>query len=69
MSVPQSSDERQKRIKAGFVLRGTSLHAWCRANGIHHQNAHKALTGQWVGPKASALVERLLAASGATEEC
>ena len=57
-------EDRLRRIKAGFILRGTTLSAWCRENGVHHQNAHKALSGQWVGPKASMLVERLLAAAG-----
>lgn len=52
-------------VRAGFTALGTSLHAWCKANGIAPQNAHKALTGDWTGPKASALIKRMKDASGA----
>lgn len=51
------------QVRAGFVAQGTSLHAWCKQNGIDTQNARKALTGQWTGPKASLLCARLVAAS------
>lgn len=59
--------ERQRRIRAGFVVQGTSLTAWCKERGVRHQNARKALDGVWTGPKAAALVEEILQAAGADE--
>lgn len=51
-------------ILAGFVLQGSSLRAWCIANDVQPQNAHKALSGTWRGPKATELVHRIRTASG-----
>lgn len=53
-------------IRAGFVAKGTSLHAWCKANGEDTSNARRAISGTWRGPKATALLKRLLAASQGT---
>ena len=67
MSKANMSDkhvERQRRIRAGFAIQGTSLNARCKARGVKHQNAHKALSGDWVGPKASALVAEIVQAAG-----
>jgi lambda repressor-like predicted transcriptional regulator len=55
------------RVWAGLVARGTTLTAWCKANGVAHQNASKALSGAWTGPKAEALVQRLMIAAGVKE--
>lgn len=43
-------------VRAGFVAQGTSLHEWWRINGLDTSNVRKALAGQWVGPKASAII-------------
>ncbi len=59
--------ERHMRVRAAFVARGSSLHAWCKGAGVKPANAYKAMTGQWTGPKARELVERILAASGVQE--
>ncbi len=56
-----------RRILAGYIARGTSLSAWCRENGVKAQNAHKALRGQWTGPKAQALVSEILKFAGVDE--
>lgn len=56
-------DHTLAHVRAGFVAQGTSLHGWCKRHGIDSQNARKALSGQWKGPKASALVERVTEAS------
>lgn len=52
------------RVKAAFILRGTTLRAWCRSEGISTAYASRALAGKQLGPKAAALRERLLTASG-----
>lgn len=66
--ISEPTKKRQNLIKAGFVMQGTSLHAWCIANGVKPQNANKALKGQWKGPKATLLVQRIIEASGVSDE-
>ncbi|WP_372521359.1 hypothetical protein [Pararhodobacter marinus] len=61
------SDHRLAQVRAGFVGRGTSFHAWCKNNGVDTANARKALAGRWIGPKATELVEKLQHAAGVTE--
>jgi hypothetical protein len=51
------------QVRAGFVLRGTSLRAWCRANDIDPGYAHKVLAGKTQGPKALKLRAKLFEAS------
>ena len=55
-------------VRAGFTAQGISLRAWCIDAGVKPQNAHKALIGDWNGPKAQALVKRILIASRATRK-
>ena len=50
---------RYLEVRLAFLSRGTSLHAWCVANGVAMQNARAALLGLWRGPKASALITRI----------
>lgn len=50
-------------IRAGFVSQGTSLTAWCRANGFHRPNVIKAIIGEWSGPKADEVRREVLRAS------
>jgi hypothetical protein len=61
--------ERHRLARAGFVERGTTLNAWCRENGVTRQNADKALLGQWTGPRATALVDRIAMAAGKGLRC
>ncbi|CAM4039704.1 hypothetical protein VIVU109783_19655 [Vibrio vulnificus] len=56
------------RVKAGFLLQGTSLNRWCVENGIHRQNAAQALKGLWKGEKSNLLKEKIISASGITSE-
>lgn len=56
-----SNPDSMKAIRAGLMLKGLSLSAWSVANGVKRQNLCKALSGEWQGPKAKALVEKLLA--------
>ena len=54
-----------RNVRAGFIARGTSLHAWCRENQICRPSADKALKGVWTGPGARKLIARLVTAAGA----
>lgn len=65
--LDNNTDERNRQVKAHFVLQGSSLHAWCLANGVAPQNASKALSGKWRGPKATALIQKILEAAGVKE--
>jgi hypothetical protein len=64
VNVSHINRERPSLAKAGFVERGTPLNAWCRQNGVIRQNADRALLGQWTGPRATALVDRIAMAAG-----
>lgn len=58
-----SQPDFHARVKAGFVLCGTSLNAWCRENGVSPSYAHAVLTDATNGPAAQALRQRLFNAS------
>jgi lambda repressor-like predicted transcriptional regulator len=60
--------DRYLKIRVAFLERGTSLHAWCKKEGVAMQNARAALLGIWSGPKARALVARIVEASGVRPE-
>lgn len=49
-----------KAVRASLVLRGSSLSQWARKNGVKRQNVTKALLGEWQGPKAKALVRKII---------
>jgi hypothetical protein len=51
-------------VRSGFITKGTSLAAWCRANGVHRQSAERALLFRSDGPKAQALRSRIAEAAG-----
>lgn len=57
------SNELLKAVRAGFIMQGSSLHAWASSCGVRHQNLRKALVGEWSGPKAAALVAAATAAA------
>lgn len=63
-STPTELTERYNAVRGAFTAQGSSLHQWCKSHGVNHQNARKALIGQWQGPKASVLLEQILKASG-----
>ncbi len=72
MSLSNTPEKASKalyvRVRAAFVEEGTTLNGWCRENGVHIQNAREAFFGTWRGPKAEALVARILEAAGVTAE-
>lgn len=51
------------QVRAGFVLQGTSLQAWCREQGLLRQNVRKCLLGEWNGPKAKQLRKKIIEAA------
>ena len=51
-------------LVGAFRASGTNMHAWCRANGIPHEHARMVAVGAWSGPKANALLTRLVNAAG-----
>lgn len=51
------------RVRAGFLLQGTSLTEWCRTNGTHISNARGALLGTWNGPKGKAMRNKIIKAA------
>lgn len=52
------------KVRGGLISKGSSLSAWCDANGVKAQNARIALLGGWTGPKAKLLVRRIVKAAG-----
>jgi len=46
------SDELYKAVRTALVANGTSLNAWCKANGLNRQTVTYALRGQRNGKKA-----------------
>lgn len=57
------------RVKAGFIMRGTSFTGWCTSQGLPHANVRSAILGTWKGPKGKAVAALAIAASGASELC
>lgn len=55
------SEQVLKEVRAKLVLQGKSLSLFCREHRLVRQNVTAALTGQWVGPKASDLAVKVLA--------
>ncbi len=43
--------QQWQEIRIAFISQGTSLHAFCKENGIHRPNAKKAFSGYWNGKK------------------
>lgn len=52
------------RVRAAFIMQGTTFGAWCREKGIHQTNAKSALIGVWNGPKGREVRRQLLIDSG-----
>ncbi|EAQ65839.1 hypothetical protein MED121_01470 [Marinomonas sp. MED121] len=61
-------NELYNKVKAGFILQGSSLARWCLDNDVARQNAAQALKGIWAGPKSSELKQRILDSAGLTME-
>lgn len=53
------------RVRAGFILRGTTLTDWCRANDLDPGWASNILKGNARGPRALRLRRQMMSDSGA----
>ncbi len=62
------ASDRYLKVRIAFMSKGSSLHAWCRGAGVPMPNARAALLGEWNGPKARALVERIVREAGGVPE-
>ncbi|EGQ7958165.1 hypothetical protein LFR94_004489 [Vibrio vulnificus] len=56
--------ELYNKVKAGFIIKGTTLGAWCRQSGVKQQNVMSCLIGSWDGPKAKMLRAKVIQESG-----
>lgn len=55
------------QVRAGLIMRETTLAEWCRERGMNPTNARAALVGSWDGPKGKALRADLIDAARITE--
>ncbi len=62
-ATPPAGEKLYARVRANFILNGSSLNRWCKANGVAIQNGRAVLLGHWDGPKAKALRARISRAS------
>lgn len=55
-----ASPEVDRAVRAAFIAKGTTLNAWCRANGYTRQTVDKALKGQRRSKRSLEIVTLLL---------
>lgn len=48
------------KVRAAFIVQGTTLSAWCRGHNIKQTHAKSSLYGSWNGPKGSELRKQLI---------
>ncbi len=60
----KDDDQLLRAVRAGFVLQGTSLNAWCKAHGIVRRTAEQSLNGENISNNAIALAARIRLAAG-----
>lgn len=60
------SPQLLRRVRGGFVMKGTTLAAWARSNGHSWSYARKCLVGERSGPSAERLISQALRDSGVT---
>lgn len=53
-------------VRGAFIMNGTTLTEWCRANGVDPARAWRALQGKASGPASLELRARILVASSRT---
>lgn len=51
-------------VRGAFLLKGTTLTQWCRANNVKPAWAYQALTGRRAGSAAVKLARRIKRAAG-----
>lgn len=57
---PKNLTADYRRIRAGFVARGTTVAEWATACGIRPSSAYDALRGRRTGPISAEIVRRAL---------
>lgn len=62
--LPPPGPELVRKVRAAFVMSGTTLGRWCRDQDLKDQNVRLALLGGWNGPKGQAMRDRVLNAAG-----
>lgn len=60
----EPSLELFRQVRASLVLQGKTFRALAESHGMSMQNARKALTGEWRGPKAADTVAKLARLAG-----
>lgn len=50
------------RVRADFILQGSSFSAWCKANGVVRRTAEQSLSGEIQSDNAKRLVQTILQA-------
>ncbi len=55
------SDRLLKEVRPALILKGHTLSSFCREHNLARQNLSAALSGQWKGKKAAALVKYVVA--------
>lgn len=55
------SQETYLAVRAALVARGTTLNAWCKANGLNRQTVEKALKGLRHSKNGAQIKERIVA--------
>ncbi len=56
------SKELLVRVRAEFILQGSSFNAWCNANGVVRRTAEQSLSGEIQSDNAKRLVQTILTA-------
>lgn len=59
LSIP-ASDDLCRTVRASLVAKGSSLNAWCIANGLNRQTVDRALRGERHSRASREIVDRLL---------
>jgi hypothetical protein len=65
-AAPKPKDQLMlNKVRANFIIKGTSFNAFCEANNINRRNAEQAILGTWRGKKGKALRSQIIQASKA----
>lgn len=59
-----TSNTLLRNVRAAFVMRGDTFHAWCKRNNVDWSYAHGTMTGKNTFLKAKELRQRILLAAG-----
>lgn len=65
MTIHTTTPGRQlyNEVRAAFIVQGSSLHAWCAANGMERVQARGILLGERNGPISKKKRKQIIAAA------